>query len=111
MCSGRDQARLSSLQTSFNPLTPELFFEKMHPTALTRVSQQTDAADGRHETTWAVLRQFGYDNRLRLSRDFLFPKLIVPSGCSSELSPAGLHFLHSVFTKYDVVSYAEAMLL
>ncbi|VDO00977.1 unnamed protein product [Rodentolepis nana] len=56
---------------------------------------------GRHETTWAVLRQFGYDNRLRLSRDFLFPKLVVPPGCSSELSPAGLHFLHSLFTKYD----------
>lgn len=63
---------------------------------------------GRHETTWAVLRQFGYDNRLRLSRDFLFPKLVIPPGCSTELSPAGLRFLHTVFTKYDVVSLVEA---
>ncbi|KAL5964829.1 Mitochondrial Rho GTPase 1 [Taenia solium] len=57
---------------------------------------------GRHETTWAVLRQFGYDNNLRLSHDFLYPKLVVPSGCSTELSPAGTHFLHTIFTKYDI---------
>ncbi|KAM7533986.1 hypothetical protein Aperf_G00000114596 [Anoplocephala perfoliata] len=57
---------------------------------------------GRHETTWAVLHQFGYDNHLQLSRDFLFPKLIVPSGCSTELSPSGLRFLHTIFTKYDI---------
>ncbi|VDM31931.1 unnamed protein product [Hydatigera taeniaeformis] len=57
---------------------------------------------GRHETTWAVLRQFGYDNNLRLSHDFLYPKLVVPSGCSTELSPAGIHFLHTIFTKYDI---------
>ncbi|CDI97957.1 mitochondrial Rho GTPase 1 [Echinococcus multilocularis] len=57
---------------------------------------------GRHETTWAVLRQFGYDNHLRLSHDFLYPKLVVPSDCSTELSPAGIHFLHTIFTKYDL---------
>uniref|UniRef100_A0A0X3Q2A0 Mitochondrial Rho GTPase 1 n=1 Tax=Schistocephalus solidus TaxID=70667 RepID=A0A0X3Q2A0_SCHSO len=57
---------------------------------------------GRHETTWAVLRQFGYDNQLRLSNEFLYPKLTVPQGCSTEFSPLGLRFLHATFTKYDL---------
>ncbi|VDD77202.1 unnamed protein product [Mesocestoides corti] len=57
---------------------------------------------GRHETTWAVLRRFGYDNQLRLSNDFLYPKLVVPPGCSTELSQLALHFLHTIFTKYDL---------
>ena len=29
---------------------------------------------GRHETTWTVLRAFGYDDNLQLTRDFLSPK-------------------------------------
>nr|VZI20459.1 unnamed protein product [Spirometra erinaceieuropaei] len=57
---------------------------------------------GRHETTWAVLRQFGYDNQLHLSNEFLYPKLTVPQNCSTELSPLGLRFLHATFTKYDL---------
>lgn len=28
---------------------------------------------GRHETTWTVLRTFGYDDDLELNQDFLFP--------------------------------------
>ena len=28
---------------------------------------------GRHETTWTVLRKFGYDDHLNLSRDYLHP--------------------------------------
>lgn len=28
---------------------------------------------GRHETTWTVLRKFGYDDNLNLSRDYLHP--------------------------------------
>ncbi|VDL19554.1 unnamed protein product [Hymenolepis diminuta] len=56
---------------------------------------------GRHETTWTVLRQFGYDNCLCLFPDSLFPNLVIPPGCSTELSPVGLRFLHTIFTKYD----------
>lgn len=28
---------------------------------------------GRHETTWTVLRRFGYDDDLELNQDYLFP--------------------------------------
>jgi len=28
---------------------------------------------GRHETTWTVLRRFGYDDDLELHQDYLFP--------------------------------------
>lgn len=28
---------------------------------------------GRHETTWTVLRKFGYNDNLQLSKDYLFP--------------------------------------
>ena len=28
---------------------------------------------GRHETTWTVLRKFGYDDNLNLSREYLHP--------------------------------------
>ena len=28
---------------------------------------------GRHETTWTILRKFGYDDDLSLHRDFIFP--------------------------------------
>ncbi|CAL8097009.1 unnamed protein product [Calicophoron daubneyi] len=57
---------------------------------------------GRHETTWTVLRQFGYDNQLRLSNEFLYPRFSVPSGCSTELSSLGIQFLYSLFNKYDL---------
>lgn len=35
---------------------------------------------GRLETTWTVLRKFGYGEDLRLAESFLFPKC-VPSKC------------------------------
>ncbi|KAG5448451.1 Mitochondrial Rho GTPase 1-A [Clonorchis sinensis] len=57
---------------------------------------------GRHETTWTVLRQFGYDNQIRLSNEFLFPRFSVPSGCTTELSTLGTQFLHMLFNKYDL---------
>ncbi len=28
---------------------------------------------GRHETTWTILRRFGYDDELNLHREFLHP--------------------------------------
>ncbi len=32
---------------------------------------------GRHETTWTVLRKFGYDDNLELNKEYLFPHLKV----------------------------------
>ena len=32
---------------------------------------------GRHETTWTVLRKFGYDDNLQLNKDYIFPHLKV----------------------------------
>ncbi|CAL4122551.1 unnamed protein product [Meganyctiphanes norvegica] len=56
---------------------------------------------GRHETTWTVLRKFGYDNNLQLSKEYLNPPLRVPQGSSTELNHAGYGFLQSLFEKYD----------
>ncbi|XP_076366023.1 mitochondrial Rho GTPase isoform X2 [Tachypleus tridentatus] len=57
---------------------------------------------GRHETTWTVLRKFGYDDSLFLSKDYLSPNLKVPVGCSTELSYKGYQFLHKLFEKHDL---------
>uniref|UniRef100_A0A4W5K0Z2 Mitochondrial Rho GTPase n=1 Tax=Hucho hucho TaxID=62062 RepID=A0A4W5K0Z2_9TELE len=64
---------------------------------------------GRHETTWTILRMFGYDDSLELMDDYLYPQLRLPMGCTTELfdkydedkdsalSPAELKNLFSVF--------------
>ena len=31
---------------------------------------------GRNETTWAVLRKFGYDNELQMSKEYIYPSLV-----------------------------------
>ncbi|PAA63965.1 hypothetical protein BOX15_Mlig008947g2 [Macrostomum lignano] len=54
---------------------------------------------GRHETTWAVLRRFGYDNDLRLC--VRAPPLRVSQGCSAELSYSAWHFLSTLFDRHD----------
>lgn len=56
---------------------------------------------GRHETTWTVLRTFGYDDNLMLTKEFLSPKIPVPVGCTTELTPQGYEFLVTIFEKYD----------
>ncbi|XP_049759777.1 mitochondrial Rho GTPase 2 isoform X8 [Elephas maximus indicus] len=56
---------------------------------------------GRHETTWAILRRFGYGDALELTDDYLFPPLPVPSGCTTELNHFGYQFLQRVFEKHD----------
>uniref|UniRef100_A0A8D3DFP6 Mitochondrial Rho GTPase n=1 Tax=Scophthalmus maximus TaxID=52904 RepID=A0A8D3DFP6_SCOMX len=56
---------------------------------------------GRHETTWTILRKFGYDDNLELTDDYLYPELRVPVGCTTELSPLGHQFLQQLFDKYD----------
>ncbi|XP_039740699.1 mitochondrial Rho GTPase 2 isoform X1 [Pteropus medius] len=56
---------------------------------------------GRHETTWTILRCFGYGDTLELSSDYLFPPLHVPPGCSTELNHFGYQFVQRVFEKHD----------
>ncbi|KIY71675.1 mitochondrial Rho GTPase [Cylindrobasidium torrendii FP15055 ss-10] len=56
---------------------------------------------GRLETTWTVLRQFGYAEDLRLTEAYLSPKFDVPADCSVELSPLGYQFLTDIFETFD----------
>ncbi|KAJ8253764.1 hypothetical protein COCON_G00203760 [Conger conger] len=56
---------------------------------------------GRHETTWTILRKFGYSDTLELTDDFLHPKLQVPVGCTTELNHLGHQFLQRLFEKFD----------
>ncbi|PKU31564.1 hypothetical protein llap_18132 [Limosa lapponica baueri] len=56
---------------------------------------------GRHETTWTILRRFGYDDELELTDDYLHPQFRVPAGCSTELNHLGYQFLQRLFEKHD----------
>ncbi|CAD7683340.1 unnamed protein product [Nyctereutes procyonoides] len=56
---------------------------------------------GRHETTWTILRRFGYGDALELTPDYLVPPLHVPPGCSTELNHFGYQFVQRVFEKHD----------
>ncbi|XP_076998419.1 mitochondrial Rho GTPase 2 isoform X2 [Tamandua tetradactyla] len=56
---------------------------------------------GRHETTWAILRCFGYSDSLSLTDGFLHPPLSVPPGCTTELNHRGYQFVQRVFEKHD----------
>ncbi|XP_061701823.1 mitochondrial Rho GTPase 1-A isoform X3 [Syngnathoides biaculeatus] len=56
---------------------------------------------GRHETTWTVLRRFGYDDDLELTQEYLFPVVKIPSDCTTELNHNAYLFLQSVFDKHD----------
>ncbi|KAJ3865271.1 P-loop containing nucleoside triphosphate hydrolase protein [Lentinula novae-zelandiae] len=56
---------------------------------------------GRLETTWTVLRKFGYAEDLRLTEAFLSPKFDVPLDCSVELSPPGYQFFTDIFETFD----------
>ncbi|KDR15477.1 mitochondrial Rho GTPase isoform X2 [Zootermopsis nevadensis] len=56
---------------------------------------------GRIETTWTVLRMFGYMDNLEISKEFLRPHIVVPAGCTTELSHKGQQFLLTVFERFD----------
>lgn len=56
---------------------------------------------GRNETTWTVLRKFGYDESLEFTNSYLYANIKVPVGCTSELSYKGQQFLTQLFEKYD----------
>ncbi|CAG2065301.1 unnamed protein product, partial [Timema podura] len=56
---------------------------------------------GRNETTWAVLRKFGYNDNLQITKEYLHPSIRVPAGCTTELSLKGQHFVSTLFERYD----------
>ncbi|CAF90594.1 unnamed protein product, partial [Tetraodon nigroviridis] len=56
---------------------------------------------GRHETTWTVLRRFGYDDDLELTQEYLYPLIKIPSDCTTELNHNAYLFLQSIFDKHD----------
>ncbi|CAE6470930.1 unnamed protein product [Rhizoctonia solani] len=64
----------------------------------------------RVETTWVVLRQFGYAEDLRLTEGWLSPKFDVPHDCSVELSPQGYQFFTDIFQIFDKASDQDGAL-
>ena len=62
---------------------------------------------GQPETTWKILSRHGYASDLKLSEDFLYPRLDVPSDCSVELSQRGYQFFTDIFQLFDKVSYSH----
>ncbi|KAJ3315081.1 ERMES complex Ca(2+)-binding regulatory GTPase gem1, partial [Blyttiomyces sp. JEL0837] len=56
---------------------------------------------GRLETTWTVLRRFGYGDDLSLREEILWPPIQVPPDCSVELSSEGYRFFTDLFQIFD----------
>ncbi|CAK8685513.1 unnamed protein product [Clavelina lepadiformis] len=57
---------------------------------------------GRHETTWAVLRKFGYNEMLALTEEYLLPEIQLPGpDLVPQLNEDGKDFLKCIFTKFD----------
>ncbi|KAI0004590.1 mitochondrial Rho 1 [Russula compacta] len=56
---------------------------------------------GRLETTWTVLRKYGYGEDLRLTEKFLYPQFDVPPDCSVELNYLGYQFFTDIFEVFD----------
>lgn len=59
------------------------------------------AQQGRHETTWAILRAFNYTNSLSIDDKILSLKLNIPKTASVELGSKGYRFLVNLFLKFD----------
>ncbi|KAI3775860.1 hypothetical protein L1987_45616 [Smallanthus sonchifolius] len=57
---------------------------------------------GRLETTWTVLRKFGYNNDIRLGDDQLLPPIKRTADQSVELTSEAVEFLRGVFTLFDI---------
>ena len=59
---------------------------------------------GRIETTWTVLRKFGYGDDVNLSESFLFPTDLLADysdGCRVELAAKGYQFFTDLFYAHD----------
>ncbi|KAJ9541166.1 hypothetical protein OSB04_027672 [Centaurea solstitialis] len=57
---------------------------------------------GRLETTWTVLRKFGYNNDIRLGDDQLLPPIKRTPDQSVELTSEAVEFLRGVFSLFDI---------
>jgi len=57
---------------------------------------------GRHETTWTILRKFGYADDLALRPEVLVPPLVLAPGSMAELTQTGIDFLTALFAKHDL---------
>lgn len=57
---------------------------------------------GRHETTWTVLRKFGYSEKLELTDSYLHPPMMEPStDVISQLTSEAYKFLNVIFHTHD----------
>ncbi|CAB4014230.1 mitochondrial Rho GTPase 1-A-like, partial [Paramuricea clavata] len=56
---------------------------------------------GRHETTWTVLRKFGYGDDLDLREDYCDAGLDIPASSTTELSELGRDFFTRLFERCD----------
>ncbi|CAO2832721.1 unnamed protein product [Amaranthus hypochondriacus] len=56
---------------------------------------------GRLETTWTVLRKFGYNNEIRLDEDFLPPSFKRAPDQGVELTTEAIEVLKGIFSMFD----------
>jgi Ras family protein T1 len=59
---------------------------------------------GRHETIWRILKNFGYDRYLNISKEYVGKIQRYDNNCSIELTQKGFEYLKYLFNKYDKVS-------
>lgn len=91
----------SLLLTSSNPSTNENLMNNEITLKGFLYLQMLFFKKGRHETSWTVLKKFGYDRNLSINRDYASIDLKVPASCSVELSLKCFEFLQFLFKKYD----------
>ncbi|PVV02810.1 hypothetical protein BB560_002724 [Smittium megazygosporum] len=56
---------------------------------------------GRVETTWIVLRKYGYGEDLNLKEEIVYPNIQIDQNCSVELSAEGFEFITQLFRRFD----------
>lgn len=56
---------------------------------------------GRTETFWAVLRKFGYDNNLNMTKEYTHPIVEISPESTIEISQSGHQFLTALFNRSD----------
>ncbi|KAI4461152.1 rho family gtpase [Holotrichia oblita] len=84
-----------------NNFQSRCFNAPLQPHVLDDVKAVLFIQRGRNETTWTVLRKFGYNDNLNMSKDYLNPILKTTTGCTTELSHKGSQFLTHIFERYD----------
>lgn len=62
---------------------------------------QSFVQNGRTETTWTILRKFGYGPDLELTEEYLYPHFDVPHHSTVELSSRGYQFFIDLFQSFD----------